>query len=110
MKQITRANGKAAWGVAERVGEEMQPAFFRFNGKLIAHSGTTYIEGKQPGDYGFCTEAARAAFEKGGVWLDHVSTNIAATLGRKGGAARSEAKSAASRENGKKGGRPPKEK
>ena len=35
--------------------------------------------------------------------------NTAATLGRKGGKTKSEAKSAAARENGKKGGRPRKE-
>lgn len=36
--------------------------------------------------------------------------NPAALLGRKGGAVKSEAKSEAARANGKKGGRPPKEK
>lgn len=36
-------------------------------------------------------------------------SHAAATLGRKGGAAKSDAKAAASRENGKKGGRPRKE-
>jgi general stress protein YciG len=39
--------------------------------------------------------------------LDNLDTSrAAATLGRKGGQARSEAKTAAARENGKKGGRP----
>jgi len=38
------------------------------------------------------------------------TVNTAAALGRKGGQSKSEAKKAASRENGKKGGRPKKEK
>ena len=38
--------------------------------------------------------------------LDYGLSNPAATLGRKGGSAKSDAKAAASRENGKKGGRP----
>jgi hypothetical protein len=37
-------------------------------------------------------------------------SNAAAALGRKGGAVKSERKTAAVRENGKKGGRPPKSK
>lgn len=36
------------------------------------------------------------------------STKAAATLGKKGGASRSEAKTSAARANGAKGGRPPK--
>jgi hypothetical protein len=108
MKQISTASGKAAWSLASKVGEPMQPAFFRYNDKLIAHSGDTYIEGVKPGDYGFCTDAARSAYDQGGVWLDHVSTSAAASLGRKGGAAKTPVKQAASRDNGKKGGRPKK--
>lgn len=70
MKQVSTANGKAAWKAAEKTGKPMNPAFFRYNGKLIAHSGATYIEGEKPGDYGFCTDAARNAYDHGGVWLD----------------------------------------
>ena len=42
-------------------------------------------------------------------WDDEIDiTNAAAALGRKGGSVKSERKAAASRENGKKGGRPKK--
>lgn len=40
--------------------------------------------------------------------MDHDISSAAAALGRKGGSAKTEAKQKASRENGKKGGRPKK--
>lgn len=32
--------------------------------------GSAKSEGEKPGDYGFCTDAARNAYDHGGVWLD----------------------------------------
>ncbi len=69
MKKISQAHGSAAWSVAEKHASIVFPVFFNYSEKLIAHHKEWYYEGK-PGDYGFCSDAANAAWTKGGMWSD----------------------------------------
>ena len=73
MKQITKARGAAAWSAAEKSGNKGKEAYFMYGGQLYSHAGRTYREAKptgKPGDFGFCSDAADAAYNKGGVWID----------------------------------------
>jgi len=73
MKQITKAGGAAALSAAEKSGNNGKKAYFMYCGQLYSHAGRTYREAKptgKPGDYGFCSDAADAAYNKGGVWID----------------------------------------
>ncbi len=56
-------------------------------------------------DLGEVVEVVKA---KDGGWVEAGVSQAAATLGRKGGSARTEAKANAAKANGKKGGRPKK--
>lgn len=69
MKKISKASGKSAWMIAEKRGQKLNPVFFSYNKRIIAHQGDVYTEG-MPGDYGFCSPAVHAAHKQGGVWID----------------------------------------
>ena len=87
--------------------------------KTYMHKETGSIDTREGWEESYPTEeleergiTKEAAFDEDeSVTLFGVSiSSAAATLGRKGGSVKSEKKTAAARENGKKGGRPRKEK
>ncbi len=69
MKKLSHVYGGAAWSVAEKHSSIVFPVFFKYSGKLIAHHKEWYSEGKY-GEYGFCSDAAKAAWTEGGIWKD----------------------------------------
>ena len=106
MKQMIAKNRKEAIAFVEGGNGHSQRAAYWLQGKIINRAEV--IPGQKTAtikeNVGGCWWDAKTTIaQKFGI--DPVST-AAATLGRKGGASKTEAKQSSSRENGKLGGRP----